>query len=474
LRSGGGRLDPQGNSFTISALIGGTGTLRVKGSAGQTGGTLIFSGNNSYSGGTIIDASHTLQLSGSGDLGDTGGALMFSNTASLGYGTVNLNGVDLNVGNLNGAGGKVVNNSAMTTSTFTIGTSNATGGNFYGIIADNTSVTGLVEVVKIGNGTLKLSATNTCSAGVTVSAGVLQFGDGIRNGATAGRITNNAALVFANPTALICTNFITGSGSFTKFFGGKLTLSNPVLHSGATIIGAGTLGVMDAMALTNSSTIAISNAAVLDVSGKTDQMFTLGSGKFLQGSGSILGILNLLSGSKLNPGDAIGTLTVQSNINMVGTLVMELNRTNAQPNDKLVSTSGTISGGGILTVTNLGPTLQGGDAFQLFNQPVGGFAALTLPTLPAGTVWQTNISLNGSIRVVATNATNVNISLAENQLTVSWSPDHTGWRLQAQTNDAITGLDAYWFDVANSTLTNQMLLPISTANGSVFFRLVYP
>jgi autotransporter-associated beta strand protein len=362
----------------------------------------------------------------------------------------------------------------MTTSTFIIGTSNATGGNFYGIIADNTSVTGLVEVVKIGAGTLKLSATNTCSAGVTISGGVLQFGDGIRNGATAGRITNNAALVFANPTALICTNFITGTGSFTKISGGKLTLSNPVLHSGATIIGAGTLAVMDAAALTNSSTIAISNAAVLDVAGKTDQIFTLGSGKFLQGSGSILGKLNLLSGSKLNPGDAIGTLTVQSNINMGGTLVMELNRTNTQPNDKLVSTSGMISGGGTLMVTNLGSALHGGDAFQLFNQSVGGFVALTLPALPAGTVWQTNLSLNGSIRVVATNATGVNISLAENQLTLSWPLDHTGWRLQAQTDDAVTGLGANWFDVANSTLTNQMLLPISTANSSVFFRLVYP
>ncbi|MBW8863676.1 MAG: autotransporter-associated beta strand repeat-containing protein [Verrucomicrobia bacterium] len=474
LRSGGGRLDPQGNTFTISALIGGPGMLRIKGASGQTGGTLIFSGNNSYTGGTVIDAPQTLQLSGYGDLGDVGGSLMFSNTASLGYGTLNLGGSDLSVGNLNGGGGKIVNNAAMTTSTFTIGTSNASGGTFYGIISDNTSVTGLVEVVKVGAGTLKLCATNICSAGVTISGGVLQFGDGVRNGATAGSITNNAALVFANPTALVCTNFIAGSGSLTKISAGKLTLSNASVHSGATIVGAGTLAVVDAGALANSSSLAISNAATLDVSGKSDKTFTLASGRALQGSGNIFGNLSLLSGSKLNPGDAIGTLTVQSNINLAGTLVMELNRTNIQPNDKLTSTGGTISGGGALAITNLGPALQGGDGFQLFNQPVNGFASLTLPALPVGNIWQNNLSLNGSVRVVATNSANLAIGVSANQIAISWPSDHTGWRLQIQTNDALTGLNTNWVDVPGVAVTNQAVLPMSVADASVFFRLTYP
>jgi predicted alpha-1,6-mannanase (GH76 family) len=108
LRAGGGRLDPQGNSFTISALIGGAGFLRVKGSSGQTGGTLIISGLNTYNGGTIIDAAHTVRLSGAGTLGDVGGSLTFSNSAALGYGTVDLNGVDLGIGNLSGTGGKIL------------------------------------------------------------------------------------------------------------------------------------------------------------------------------------------------------------------------------------------------------------------------------------------------------------------------------------------------------------------------------
>jgi hypothetical protein len=159
---------------------------------------------------------------------------------------------------------------------------------------------------------------------------------------------------------------------------------------------------------------------------------------------------------------------------MVGTLVMELNRTNAQPNDKLVSTSGTIYGGGTLTITNLGLALQGGDAFPLFNQPVSGFSAMTLPLLNAGLVWQNNLALDGSIRVVSTNATSIAIVMSPNQLTLSWPSDHVGWRLQTQTNDLTAGLGTNWFDVANASATNLMVLPVSTANGGAFFRLIYP
>jgi hypothetical protein len=55
-------------------------------------------------------------------------------------------------------------------------------------------------------------------------------------------------------------------------------------------------------------------------------------------------------------------------------------------------------------------------------------------------------------------------------LSLSWSADHIGWRLEGQTN----GLSSTnWATVVNSTLTNGASLEITT-NGSVFFRLVYP
>ncbi|MEI9863951.1 MAG: hypothetical protein WDN00_05255 [Limisphaerales bacterium] len=57
-----------------------------------------------------------------------------------------------------------------------------------------------------------------------------------------------------------------------------------------------------------------------------------------------------------------------------------------------------------------------------------------------------------------------------NTLQLSWPADHTGWRLQVQTN----GLDARpgsaWYDVDGSTVTNHVSLPIVPANPTVFLQ----
>jgi len=46
--------------------------------------------------------------------------------------------------------------------------------------------------------------------------------------------------------------------------------------------------------------------------------------------------------------------------------------------------------------------------------------------------------------------------------------------LQVQTNSVAQGLGTNWWDVAGATATNQVAIPIDPANGSVFYRLVYP
>ena len=61
-----------------------------------------------------------------------------------------------------------------------------------------------------------------------------------------------------------------------------------------------------------------------------------------------------------------------------------------------------------------------------------------------------------------------------NQLQLSWPATEMGWRLEAQTNSLNVGLNATWFPVSNSTSTNQLYIPISATNSSVFCRLVSP
>ena len=154
---------------------------------------------------------------------------------------------------------------------------------------------------------------------------------------------------------------------------------------------------------------------------------------------------------------------------------MELNRTVTPANDKLISTNGAIFGGGTLTVTNLGANLQAGDYFQLFNQPVNGFAAVNLPALAAGNIWQNNLVVDGSIRVVSTNAVTFAMgAMAGGRFTLGWPADHIGWQLQVQTNGLATGLSANWFDVPNTVMTNRVTQPFSPQSGGVFFRLLYP
>jgi autotransporter-associated beta strand protein len=398
LRAGGGIFDPQLNTFTIPALVGGSGFLLVQATTlAQAGGKLIFSAPNTYTGGTVINAAHTVQLSGQGTLGDTGGSLTFSNTVGYGYGTVDLNGVSLGIGSLSGLGGKIINNSTSPT-TLTIGVGNASGSVFQGTISGN------IKLLKTGSGTLVLASANIYTNTTTISSGTVA---------------------------------LTGAGN-----------------------------------LSGSATIILSNSAVLDASGRVDQTLTVNGSQTFRGGGNVLGKLNALAGSTLIPGDAIGTLTVQGDVSLAGTLLMEINRTAVPASDRIVSTSGIITGGGTLTVSNSGPALQGGDVFQSFNQTVGGFSTVNLPAVPTGFAWMNNLATDGSLRVVSTNVASIaSVISAENQLTLTWPPDHVGWRLQAQTNGLAAG---NWFDISGAAATNLVTIPTDPANGSVFFRLVYP
>jgi hypothetical protein len=166
-----------------------------------------------------------------------------------------------------------------------------------------------------------------------------------------------------------------------------------------------------------------------------------------------------------------------------GTVIMDLNRTaGAVTNDEIICPSLTVSG--TLIVTNIGPDLITSNRFVLFSIPVSGFSSVQLPPKnAAGTVtyvWQNNLSSDGSILLlqgaspVNTNPTNLTFSVSGGKLNLGWPADHTGWRLQVQTNSLAVGLNTNWVTVTGSTSTNQISVPLNSANGSIFYRLVYP
>jgi autotransporter-associated beta strand protein len=295
----------------------------------------------------------------------------------------------------------------------------------------------------VGLGTL--NGAGTISNSITATTATINVGAGNFSGTIA-----NAG------TAVMSLNKITSS---------TLTLGGTDTYTGAT---------------------AISNGTLL-VNGSITSPVTVYSGGTLGGIGTIRSNLLANAGSTVAPGNpnSIGTLTVSGTITNGGTILMKLNRSNSPTSDLLSSAKTiTITGGATLTVTNLGPVLQVGDSFQLFNQAVTGFAVTNLPVTDANNnmlyTWTNKVAINGSIQVltaipsVNTAPTNITVQASGGSLALSWPLDHTGWTLQAQTNSFDVGLSTNWVAVTGSSITNQMIIPINPTNGCVFFRLFYP
>jgi autotransporter-associated beta strand protein len=244
------------------------------------------------------------------------------------------------------------------------------------------------------------------------------------------------------------------SVNVTKTGSGTLTLRGNNSYSGATAVNLGTL-------LVNGS---IGTGAVVVANG------TLG------GNGAIGGAVTVQSGGTLSPGSGLGTLTVNNNVMLQAgsTLRLEISKA-VQANDQLAVT-GTLTYGGTLVVANLAGTLAAGDSFRPFQAGaiIGGFSSYSLPSLGLGLGWSTSSLASGLIRVVQTTPTNLTWSVTGSHLSLAWPAGYTGWRLQVQTNSPNPGLGTNWMDVAGSTLTNNLAIPVDASVGSVFYRLAYP
>jgi autotransporter-associated beta strand protein len=439
-------------------------------------------------------------------------------------------------------------------------------------------ISGNNRIAKTGVGTLTLN-------GVTVTTNTVTMPDSstIDVAAYAPRITYAGMTTVSN---------------------GALRVSVPnTLTNGTGLTLAGASAVFDASAMGY-----ISNQTALDISATevvtnsffvTNGILEVVTGQQLNGTGTIRGSVVLDADSTNTIGVSTGTLSVTNAVTMNGAVVnMDLNRTNAQISDQIAAGGAITVNGGTLNVTNLGPVLQTGDVFHLFNKArVGsGFATLNLPVSgldPSNNVvtyvWTNKLAVNGTIEVLSgyvppvttssnadlanlvltpagalspafnsntlsytateayansavtvtptaadagatiqviyggatnsvasgspsgslalnasplvTNPVEVRVTAADattvksytvnvtrqpstspttlartvggGNLTFTWPLDHTGWTLQTQTNTRAQGLKSNWFDVSGSTVTNQMIIPVSVSEQTVFFRLFY-
>jgi autotransporter-associated beta strand protein len=284
-----------GTSSTINISTSGV-SLNLSGnSAASTGslvkagtGTLVLTGNNSFTGGTTINAG-TLQIGTGGTTGSLSAAGVMTNNATLVFNRSN---------------------------SLTQGTDFSPSG-----------ITGSGSLIKNGIGTLVLNAANTYAGGTVINAGILEIGNGGTTGSlsTTGVISNNGTLVFNRSDSLtqgtdFSSSGITGSGSLIKNGIGTLILNANNTLTGAIQVNSGTLATTGSGGFANSANITVAGGATYNV-GVTDQINSINaSGSLVLSSGTLTisssgnsSLSGAISGSGILIKSGTGTLTISNN-----------------------------------------------------------------------------------------------------------------------------------------------------------------
>jgi autotransporter-associated beta strand protein len=231
---------PLNSTLTLGGVVSGSNGIKKVGN-----GNLTLAGNNTFSG--PVELSNGSTLFANGGLGASGSTLLLTDTTLV-----------WDIGNTQDISSKTVtlaNNVIFDTN-----------GNNVTLAND---IVGTSNLTKAGEGILTLTADNSLTGDVTISAGALKLGNGALTGFLIGNIINNSELILdlldSTPAEVSVSNTISGSGSLSHVGSGVTLLGGANTFSGNTTIAAGgTLKIGNSVALQNSTLDYASTGGTLD------------------------------------------------------------------------------------------------------------------------------------------------------------------------------------------------------------------
>lgn len=238
IRVGDGTAAGAGMTATIASTLTGNAQL-VKTDAG----TLVLTGNNTYTGGTAIHGG-TLQISSDANLGDAAGALAFDDgTLRITADTASNRGVTL-------AGAGMIDTAA-----------NAD----WALAGD---VAGSGSLTKSGTGTLVLTGNATHTGGTVVTGGSLVIGNQGTAGSIAGDILNDANVRFSRSDEYTYAGSITGTGNVVQDGAGTLNLTGDSSWGGTALVTVGGLRVGSGNTVAAGNQTNVTRGGLLTVAGE--------------------------------------------------------------------------------------------------------------------------------------------------------------------------------------------------------------
>jgi autotransporter-associated beta strand protein len=443
-----------GQDFWVGGSLSGTGPLTLGGGGPTKSLNLGFAANTVTGDITIPveSANQTVVRFKTTTAGSATAAWTIGGAPDR-YVTVDFTTGTIEFGALSGSG--ILSGNATGTKTLSVGAL-GTSTTFSGIMQNGS---GTLALTKIGGGTLTLTGANTYTGGSAVNLGSLVISTvsaangnyTVANGATLG--VNNVS------SGSAAANNLTVAAGSTLEFQNVASTNTPLIAAGSvTVNGSCTVKITGTNGLVAGNIYPlVSYTGTLSGSFANLQLQTSAgiSGVLVSNSQQIaLSVVSIpLAPTNLmtTAGDAQASLKWNASAGATGYNVKQSTDRGATYN--LIAT---------VTATNyINTGLVNGEVYYYVVSAVysGG---------------ETADSVAASVAPVSTTVPELGMTFNGSQLQLFWPQDHTGWTLQMQTNSLNTGLGTNWVGVTNSTVTNQLIVPFSATNGSVFFRLVYP